>query len=356
MDSDDPPETVLWQDNLHTDTSANWTQFFATTNGAPDDYTVTWAYDYYNIQVIPGAPHSGGDTHGLYMSVNNDGVPAAAALNLYPNGQSFSGNYALRFDMCLLEGNGLYTTEYALFGVNHSGTKTNWFRGSTVGYTGVNPTAWDFDGIFYVAEADASGTDDYLGYSSPTGADHNPTPIAPGVGATALKSVFRSPPWAFGGVGGGSPSSLYGTGTNIWADVEIAQINGVIYWSINHTLIFAYTNSTPYTSGNIMLGYLDAYDSITPSGAAVIYANARVVSLANPTITSIVQNGGNVEITFSANASDTTSQFTLQQSTPSVAGAYSDTSSTITSLGGGLFKSVKAMGAGQTFYRIRRIY
>src|ERR1039458_9003026 len=46
VDSDDPPETVLWSDNLHTDTSANWTNLFATTNGAPDDETVTWAYDY----------------------------------------------------------------------------------------------------------------------------------------------------------------------------------------------------------------------------------------------------------------------------------------------------------------------
>ena len=34
------------------------------------------------------------DPHGLHMTVNkNDSQLAAAALNFYPNGKSFSGNY-----------------------------------------------------------------------------------------------------------------------------------------------------------------------------------------------------------------------------------------------------------------------
>jgi len=86
VDSDDPPETVIWSDNLRTDTSANWTKLFATTNGAPDDETVDWAYDYSGI-LVPPAPHSelSGDTHGLHMTVNkNDTQLAAAALNSIP--------------------------------------------------------------------------------------------------------------------------------------------------------------------------------------------------------------------------------------------------------------------------------
>ena len=132
VDSDDPPETVLWSDNLQTNTSAQWTEAFAAAPDPTDDETVYWAYDYYGNQLIPPAPHSGSDTHGLYMTVNkNDTIAAAAALNFYPKGKSFSGNYAFRFDMFLIENTTSGTTEYALFGINHDGAHTNWFRNST---------------------------------------------------------------------------------------------------------------------------------------------------------------------------------------------------------------------------------
>jgi hypothetical protein len=369
VDSDDPPETVLWSDDFSKDTSANWTILFATTNGVAPDYCINaqpdgsslpligpWPFDYSALG-IPSAPHTkDGSTHGLYMTVNKDDtVLAAAALNFYPNGQSFSGNYALRFDMFLIENSSTSTTEYGLFGINHSGTKTNWFRGTTTGFTGVDPVGWNFDGVFYAVESDASGLGDYVGYSSPTTANHNPTAITPGVNASALTGVFKAPPWTAGGTAiGGSPANVYGSTTPIWADVELKQVNGVLYWSVNHTLIFAYTNATGYTSGNIMLGYTDAYDSIGATGGSVIYANARVISLAQPRITKVVLNGSNAEITFAANAGDVPTQFTLQSASP-VNSTYTDGTSTITSLGGGIFKAVKSIAGNQQFYRIRRI-
>jgi hypothetical protein len=355
VDDDDPPETLLWSDNLYTNSSANWTQFFATTNGGADDWIVNWEYDYSGI-LIPAAPHSGADTRGLFMTVNkNDAMPGAAALNFYPNDQSFNGNYAFRFDMFLTVNNLAGTTEYALFGINHSGTKTNWFRNSTTSYAGVDPVGWSFDGVFYDVESDGAALGDYVGYSSPTTASLNPTPISAGRSASTLTGVFKSPPWTVGAVGGGAAANDYGGTTPSWASVELKQVNGVIYWSINHTLIFAYTNTTGYTSGNIMLGYCDAYDSVGSSGGSVIYANARLVSLQIPVIKNIVDNAGSLEITFEANAGDVPAQFVLQQSAPLATGPYADTSSTITSLGGGYFKAVKAVGASPTFYRIRRI-
>jgi hypothetical protein len=344
---------------------------FATTNGFAPDYCInaqpdgfslpligSWPFDY-SALLIPSAPHTiDGSTHGLYLAVNKDDtVAAAAALNLYPKGQSFSGNYALRFDMFLLQNTSTGTTEYNLFGINHSGTKTNWFRGSTVGFTGVDPAGWNFDGNFFTVEADGSAqidSADYIAYSSPTTAAHNPTPIIPGVTAPSLTGIFKSPPWTPAAGSGGAAANVYGSSTPIWADVEVKQVNGVIFWSINHTLILAYTNTTGYTSGNIMLGYTDAFDSIGGTGGGVIYANARVISLTGPFITKVVRNGGNAEITFTANALDVVAQFTLQ-SASLVNGTYADTSSTITSLGGGAFKAVKAAAGNQQFYRIRRI-
>jgi hypothetical protein len=361
VDSDDPPETVIWSDNLQADTSANWTQFFATTNDAPYDATVTWAYDY-SALLVPPAPHSGADTHGLFMTVNkNDTQLAAAALNFYPNGQSFSGNFALRFDMFLTVNNTSGTTEYNLFGINHSGTKTNWFRNTVTAFTGVDPVGWNFDGVFYAIESDGAHLGDYVAYSSPTTPGRNPTPLpaGPEVGggrsAATLQGVFKTPPWTAGGDNGGAPANVYGGTSPIWADVELRQVNGVISWYINHTLIFAYTNTTPYKSGNIMLGYTDAYDSIGASGGSVIYANARVISLAL-NITSIKVVGSNVEIGFQATSERVPADFTLQQSSPLATGPYADTTSTISSLGGGKFKAVKAVGSSPTFYRIRGNY
>ena len=365
VDADDPPETVLWSDNLQTDTSANWTYLYAAAPDPTVDYDInalppngvgTWPFDY-SALAVPPAPHNTDptSTKGLYMTVNkNDAIAASAALNFYPNGQSFSGNYALRFDMFLIENDTASTTEYALFGLNHSGTKTNWFRNSTTTFVGVDATGWNFDGVFYDAESDGADLGQYVGYSSPTTAGINPTPITPGVGAEALTGVFKSPPWTVGSIGGGASANVYGSATPIWADVELRQVNGVISWYINHTLVFAYTNTTGYTSGNIMLGYEDGFDSVGSSGGAVIYANARVISLARPIITHIVDNAGSIQITFTANASDVVGQFVLQTA-PVVNGTYADTSSTITSLGGGAFKAVKPAGAGPTFYRIRRI-
>ena len=356
VDSDLPAETVLWSDSFSTDTSANWTNLFATTAGAPDnDFRInqtsqgmgTWPFDY-SVLGIPSAPHSaGGATLGLYMTVNKDDATlAAAALNLYPIGQSFSGNYALRFDMFLTKNNSSGQTEYALFGINHSGTMTNWFRNSSGGV----PAGWTFDGIFYDLEADGAALGDYVVYSAPN-TGNNPTSLTPGRNASTLTSIFKLPPYSVGGV----PSNDYGSTTNTWADVEISQVNGVITWKIDQTVIFSYTNTTPYTSGNIMLGYCDAFDSIGNAGASVIYANARVISLASPVITQITNDASNVTIKFNGNAGDVPGQFVLQSASV-VNGPYIDVSSTITSPASGTFSATRTLNGPTQFYRIRRTY
>ena len=357
VDADLGAETVLWADDFTTNSSGNWTVYFASTNNAPVDYNLNnggWSFDY-GAMGIPPAPHTtDGSTLGLYMSVNKaDQVPAAAALNLYPTGKSFSGNYALRFDMYLIKNDLSSQTEYALFGINHDGAHTNWFRSSTGGV----PAGWNFDGLFYDVEADGAALGDYVLYSSPTTAGNNPTALTPGRNASTLTDVFKTPPWTATGGNGGAAANVNGTSTPIWADVEVSQKDGVIYWKINQTLIFSYANTTAYTSGNIMLGYEDGFDSIGKNGGAVIYDNVRVVSLASApiTITSISTAGGNVTIGFTAGASDAPAQFSLQASDVAT-GGFINTSSTITSPSSGNFQAVKALGSQTAqFYRIRRL-
>lgn len=348
LDDDLPPATPVFAETFSTvDSATNWVVYFADTNSpAVDDYNLQFGYDYSGLGV-PAAPN-GSDTLGVYLQVNKaDGTPTAAALNLYPKNQSFGGDYRLRFDMYMIVGNGVSTTEYALFGINHSGTKTNWFRNSSGGVFGGS-----FDGLFYGVESDAAALGDYVLYSSPTTAGNNPTPQGAGRNASTLTQIFKSPPF-FGA--GGAPSNPESNAEASWVDVEVSQIGGVVTLKMNQVVIFTTTNATAYTSGNIMLGYTDAYDSIGPAASGVIYDNIRVISLTAPTvlITQIKIVGGNVEIDFTGPTSDAPSAYVLQEASV-VTGAYGDVSATITG-SGGVYKAVRAVSPTAKFFRIKRL-
>lgn len=350
VDADGPPETVLFADNFDVDSSANWDVFHATTNGV-DDNTVLWAFDYTGFFSMPASPHGGGN--GLFMTVNkNDLVPVAGALNAYPKLQNFSGNFALRFDMSLNMSGGTSATEYALLGINHSGTKTNWFRGSAGGV----PAGWTFDGLFYAIETDGGSAPHYINYSAPTTVGNNPTALTAGTNVAGFTQAFKSPPWAVAG----SPAVNLTNATPgpVWADVELSKIGSLITMRINKQTILRYTNATPYTSGNVMIGYVDSFDSIGDSQRNfVIFDNLRVISLQSPLITQLQIVGPNVQIDFTAHAADVVAQFVLQSSS-NVAGPYVDTTSTLTSPSAGNFRSTVGYNPLDTpkFYRIRRAY
>jgi hypothetical protein len=349
IDDDMPAETVLWSDNFNTDTSANWTVQFASNDGLPD-YSAQFNYDY-SADGLPPAPHSGADTHGLKVTVNKgDASAAAAGINFYPNGQSFSGNYALRFDMYLIMGNGTYTTEYALLGLNHSGNQVNWFRNSGNGYT--NSV---YDGLWCQIEADGAAYGDYVMNTAPlvnSGGIWSPTAVA-SRSASTLSGVFKTPPWTVGAGSSGAPANLDGSSTPCWAEVELSQLSKSVTLKINNTLIMTYTNTTAFTSGNIMLGYDDAYDSIGPAGASVIYDNVRVVQLAPLQITGIATAGTNALINFTfSTENDPPSAFKLQSAT-AVTGPYADATATITEVSPAVYQATAGMAGPKRFYRVR---
>ena len=353
VDADGPAETVLFADAFDADSSTDWDVFYAATNATASDYTLFWAQDYSGFG-IPPSPHGGGTSAGLFMTVNkNDATPGAAALNAYYKLQTFSGNYAVRFDMSLNTSAGGSATEYALFGVNHSGTKTNWWRSGGV------PAGWTFDGLFCAVETDGGSTPHYAIYSSPTTAN-NPTLLAQ-TNNVGFTTQFKSPPWAVAG----SPAwnrtnAIPGPA---WADVEVIKIGARITLRINKKEILSFANTNAYTSGKIMLGYLDAFDSIGDAqGNFVVYDNLRVISLTSPNITSIQPGNPNVTIQFTANASpaDVPSQFVVQAAATAT-GPYIDVGTPgtgITSPSAGNFTVTVAMNPldSQKYYRVRRVY
>ncbi|HEY5911943.1 MAG TPA: Calx-beta domain-containing protein [Verrucomicrobiae bacterium] len=338
VDATSPPETELFRDDFNTDTSANWDLF--ATGG---DYSATFLFDYSALG-IPPAPHSTGDTLGLRLAVNKS-TGAATALNLYPRGKSFSGNYALRFDMFL---NAVVpstvSTEYALFGINHSGARTNWFRNSPGGIA----ADWTFDGLFFGLEADGAGLGDYAIYSSPTVAN-NPTLLVPARVVTTLTDVFKSPPNSVAGV----PSNDASRGTPIWADVEVSQIGNVVTLRVNNTPILSYSNATTYASGNIMIGYDDAYDSVSLDTSYMVIDNVRVVRLQGLNIVSVRDLGADVQLDFDFDLTDSPEGFKVLAAAV-VAGPYADAGGTVAQLSPGHYRAAVPKNGNAQFYRIAR--
>ena len=355
IDANGPAEDVLFSDNFNADTSGQWIKFNVASNGLPDATPAIWAYDYSSVG-IPPAPHGSGNTLGLFMTVNKDGNASAAAVNLYPNEQNFSGNFALRFDMYLNWIGGSSATEYSLFGINHSGTKTNWFDNQAGGFPGSS-----YDGLFCAIEADGGGFGagnialggDYALYSSGAIATTNlPTRLTGVVGTTSptLQGVFKSPPYGIAGV----PSSRLGDlGFATWADVELNQIGNRVTLKVNNTPIMTYTNATAYTSGNIMVGYQDPYDSTGSSQSYVIIDNLRVVRLNAPIITSIQNLGANMQMDFTFDLDDPPAAFQVRSGT--VLTLITNTAAaTITRLGCGSYRATVPPSGSQQFYRILR--
>lgn len=283
--------TVLYSDDFDADTSANWAVFNEGQNGTPD-FDVKFSFDYSAVG-IPAAPNTvGGTTRALRLTVNkNDDVADRAAVSLFPKDQVFGGNYALRFDMWMnypgaaFGAGGEGSTEFSFFGLNFLGDKMSW------------PFSLDSDGLAFAATGEGGAAGDYRTFEGVTGqAMARKTGTAGGFldhdGAGGpedenfllpkdhpLQVMFPTPPYE----SEGSPGKH-------WVEVEVRQENNEIVWSINGYEMSRRPNSSPWTGGNIMLGYMDVFASICipKDQGYVLYDNVRVVSLEDQPSTTIV--------------------------------------------------------------------
>ena len=371
------PNTVLLSDDLQNPADAsNWNVVYGT--GDPANDAANFSVDFgLPLSSAPGGftlpPPPGGNSSALHLTCNkaNATSPAPGAVNAYYTNLFLSGNYAVRFNMNIIEGQVTSrSTEGVLFGINHTGTCSNWWYGG--GF--ITNQTWSSDGIWYYVTAQPSGyvsAGDYAEYTGQGNTNNNTgfTRVATQVASPFGKAfkVNPGPFTCFDGNGSGSQtagqpanaSPVIGYDASTWSDVEIKQLNGIVTMSINHTPVFVYTNTTIWTNGYLMLGYADPFGaSVGDPEAGAYFANLQVVQLPLPpvvTINSIVLNGGNMVIKFTtSSATDTTSSFTLRSS-GAVNGTYNDVSpaATITSLGSNQFQATTPYsGGGQVFYRI----
>lgn len=384
LDNVSPPGTaVLYTNSLGAASDmANWNLTFANTNmadpGYAADYDVQMGFDLALAPYGPISPPPNGSPTALRMTVNKNGYSASAGANLYATNVSFSGNYAVRFQMNLIQGGNNNTyNEGALFGINHTGTNVNWWANDITPGSGV----WQSDGVWFWVSSTINGilVGDYLGFTGGSGLPNTGWAYQSGSGpfsrtAAFFTGAFKDPavfstlagiaaPAPGSGIPANcSPTLAYRT-TNPypqanWADVEIKQLNNVITLSIDQTRIFIYTNRTSYTQGALMLGYDDPVSDIGYSDGAVYYANLRVVSLPPLAlnITGIaINNSTNVAINFTTtDLEDLSSAFAVLSSS-SAASVTTPVAATITQLGPGAFQAVAPKTEPMAFYRIRHL-
>ncbi|PWU15850.1 MAG: hypothetical protein C5B50_14840 [Verrucomicrobia bacterium] len=295
---------TLFADNFDADSSANWNLFWGAANGIPD-YTADWAFDHGAIpytfngltSLIPPAPNSpDGSSRAIRFSANkNDLTAATAAVNIYPKGQTFSNNFALKFDLWInYPGNAgginsTGSTEFAACGINHTGTEVNWSTTS----------ASASDGIWFSTDGDGGAANDYrawLGNSSGPPTDLTGTAASGLVASNHSASVFQTlfPTSRFETAGAPGKS---------WIEVELRQTNNTVIWLLDGTIVAQRTNSSAWRSGKIMLAYMDPFASIgnPPQYGFGLFDNVRVEDL-TPTFhftSAAVLTNGQTQLIFS---------------------------------------------------------
>ena len=387
LDSAYPPAQVLWSDPLtkpvggangNDDGSGQWnTAALDSNNANPADYTVEFGYDltannpetsYYGLIPLPPS----GATTALRVTANkNYGGSDANAVNLYPTNVAFSGDYALRFNMYIVQGSTIGSSaEGPLFGINHDGIETNWWYysgGTLVG------GPWTADGVWYFVTAWAgvypSPWLDFTEFTGISNAIPNSGWQIPEAASyasyvdvykTVLYTSVNTSTNLVGGLPANASPFVLANGGQ-WADVEIKTVNNLVTMSINHTPIFSYNNTNSlFQHGTLMLGYEVPNGEQAGQDAAAYFSNLQVVRLSPQSvmdITSTTVSGGNVVIQFtSSNSGDTTSSFALQSSA-TVSGVYADVSpaATFTQPAAGTFQTVYPQNGPLRFYRVRHL-
>ncbi len=279
---------VLFSDSFDVNTSGNWAL-----NRSSTDTRVTFNWNYAPLG-IPSAPGSGGTTRGLKCEANMvNGV--VAALSLSPIGQSFSGDYRLRFNLWM-NANGSFpfggdgSTQHGTAGVGTAGNRVLW--------TGTGSTA---DGTWFAVDGEGQAADtgaiaDFCAFSGTTVQGVASGVYAAGTASNArgnLNSYYAS---AFPG-GQAPPAAQSQTGTLevgtigfAWRDVTITKQGTTVQWAIDG-LPIATINGAALPGSNISIGYWDSFISLSDNTNLTfgVFDNVRVERLtsnAPPYVTS----------------------------------------------------------------------
>lgn len=271
----------LYSNDFEVDTTASWTVNKApvTTDSAQDFY-----FDYSTVG-IPLAPNSRpGPAHGLKLQANqSSGVFGGVSVS--PTGQSFTGDYTLKFDWWAnvngpfpIGGSG--STQLSTYGIGTTGTAAQWPGG-------LQHSVW------FAATGDGNSSADWRAYSTVAQTsypDSSTVYAAAGPGNRNQSHPYYA---GFGGVTAPAAQlALYPQQTGItligsagmqWHQVEIKKLGNSATWTLDGTLIATIDLTTvTLAGGNIFFGHADtnATSSTDVNDSALLFTlvdNVEVV-------------------------------------------------------------------------------
>jgi hypothetical protein len=250
---------IAFSDNFDVDHTANWS---VSTLG-PGVSDANFFFDYSTVG-IPAAPNSGGTTLGLRLRANQlvtaNTFPAGVSVS--PIGQSFSGDYTLRFDMWFnfngpAPGGGSGSTQISGAGIGTAGTSSQ-IAGGTI------------DSINFGTSGEGGSSTDYRAYAPAAQSGYQDTS---GVFAAGNVAGVRNSSHAYyAGFGGASAPAAQltlfpqQTGTTAagapgwaWRDVRIVKSGNTVTWSMDGLLLATVdaTTAGALGGGNILFNQYD---------------------------------------------------------------------------------------------------
>lgn len=286
---------AAFADPLDADTSANWQ---VNTAGNVNNRR-SWAFDYSTLGV-PQAPGSS-STKALKLECNVSGTGVISAQSLSPVGQSFTGDYQLRFYAWQnaigpfpIGGSG--STEGITGGIGTSGSVVEWAEAGSAA-----------DGVWVEMNGDGQAADtykypDYGIYVGPTLQSSNTGMYASGTASSALDcaNAYYTAKWP-ARPAPVAQQALFGTQTEneaagsfglAWHEVILRNSGGNVTWLIDGFPIATITNAT-LSGNNVSVGYIDPFAGIALTNTATtsLASNLEYGLIANVRVELLSSNG-----------------------------------------------------------------
>ena len=256
-----------YTEDFDVDPTAQWT----TNDSGAGTNTADFFFDY-NTVGIPPAPHSNGTTRGLRLRANIGTPPTGLVLpgiSVSPIGQSFTGDYELKFDWWH-NYLGPLDDELTVAGQTNLSTFGILTSGNAANYPGAS------DAVFFAATGDGGSPADFRIYSSERNISYQLPPIDPvdthafypagsrGANAPLYQAPFpagaEAPPVQQAMFPSQTGATVAGSTGFRWHEVSIEKKGTLVSWTVNGVLLGTVETSmftVPTGGTNILFGHCD---------------------------------------------------------------------------------------------------
>lgn len=274
---------TLFSDNFDTTLATAWT-----INAKSSQDRAVFLFDYSSVG-IPAAPNSGGTTIGVMLQANRPGgTPTLTGVSISPTGQSFAGDYELRYDLWAnfqgpMDVGGAGSTQITSGGIMTAGASSHYAGSSTA------------DGLWFATTGDGQSSSDYRVYFAGNNQTTASASVTYAAGSQNQTAAYYS---GFGNVPapaaqlalypGQTGNTSVGAIGMEWHDVAITKVGNMVTWDIDGLRIASVDLSTAGAFGgsNILFAQSDtSLGQVAEASDPLLFGlidNVRVTAVPEP--------------------------------------------------------------------------